>query len=123
MQYTVVDFRYPAALTMTDSFSDTSRNIYNEMHQQTARISWAELQRHYARGVLIIVAVDLDLIAVAAAMAQNNQQQVQTWIDASKLRRAQDDDARCWQEHASEFWSCVVAPWILVQDSAHRDQT
>ncbi len=103
---------------MTDSPADKTGDLYNEMHQQTARILWPELQRHYARGVIIIVAAELDLIDVATVMAQNNLQQVETWLQDGMLRRAQDDDARRWQEHTTEFWSCVVAPWVLVQESA-----
>ena len=104
---------------MSERIPDDSNALYNEMHQQTGRIAWPELQRHYARGVLVIVVPDLDLIEVATVMAQNNTHLVEAWLSAGQLRRAQDNDARRWQEHSTEFWSCVVAPWVLVQELIH----
>jgi hypothetical protein len=101
---------------MSEPLPGSTPDLYNQLHQQTARIRWPELQRHYARGVLVIAAPGLDLIAVATTMAQNNTQQIKTWITTGKLRRALDDDARRWQAHMTEFWSCVVAPWVLVQE-------
>lgn len=101
---------------MSEQFPDTTPDLYHQLHQQTGRIRWPELQRHYARGVLVIVAAELDLIAVATAMAQDNTPQIAAWMTTGNLHRAGDDAARRWQEQTTEFWSCVVAPWVLVQE-------
>ena len=37
-----------------------------ELHLETARINWQELETHFARGVVIRVDSDLDLIEVAS---------------------------------------------------------
>ena len=36
-----------------------------EFHTQTAKISWQDLQTHYARGAVVMVARELNLVDVA----------------------------------------------------------
>jgi hypothetical protein len=83
---------------------------------QTAQLAWAELARHFARGVVVKVAAGMDLIAVAVAMAQDRAEEIETWTQAGQIQRATDDDARYWHEQDSVFWAVVVAPWVLVQE-------
>ena len=90
--------------------------LRQRLNLETGRISWTELQRHFARGVVVIVAPPLDLIQVAACFAQDNKTQVEDWIKTGLVQRALANDARRWQDVAAQFWSCVVAPWVLVQE-------
>ena len=83
---------------------------------QTAQLTWPELARHFARGVVVNVAPGMDLIAVAVAMAQDRAEEIETWTRAGQIHRASDDDARYWHEQDSVFWAVVVAPWVLVQE-------
>lgn len=87
-----------------------------KLNAETARIHWHELERHFARGVLITVGRELDLIEVAAAMARDDKAAVQTWLTAGTLRRTGADEAEQWARRDTEFWSVVVAPWVLVQE-------
>lgn len=90
--------------------------LFHKLNLETGRILWPELQRHYARGVLIVVSTGMDLVQVATVMANDDTAQVQAWLESGHLRRAQDEDAQRWQAATTEFWSCVVAPWVLVQE-------
>ena len=83
---------------------------------QTARIPWRELQTHYARGSVIVVAPDLDLVDVAVQLGLDNTGQFQRWIDDGKVAAASDDQARRWYEDDRELWAVVAAPWVLVQE-------
>lgn len=95
----------------------------NEMRQkinmETAQIAWSELQREFARGVLVVVGPSLDLVDVALVLNRDDSAQFQTWVEQGQIRRALDDDARSWNETQPEFWSVVVAPWVLVQTVSH----
>ena len=47
----------------------------------------------------------------------------QKWIETGKIQPATDENARVWNENKAEFWSVVVAPWVLVQEiSASEDK-
>ena len=95
-----------------------SPTLRHTLNLDTGKLSWAELQRHFARGVVIVVARELDLIDVAETFAQNNAAQTQAWIASGRIAHASDTDAQRWQHHHSMFWSLVIAPWVLVQEIA-----
>lgn len=89
------------------------RHLFNA---QTGRIGWDELQRHFARGVVVRVAAGLDLVEVAARIAADDVAQVERWLASGELRRAATEDARDWHARRAEFWAVVSAPWVLVQE-------
>lgn len=101
---------------MNDTIPSSHEQLLAHLNAETGRLGWPELARHFARGVVIAVTSDLDLVEVAAAMVQDRSEEIETWNRAGQLRRASDEDARDWDEHATVFWAVVVAPWVLVQE-------
>ena len=87
-----------------------------KLNGETAKVAWAELQRHHARGVVVRVAGELDLVDVAVAMAQDNGAAVSQWMHAGQLEKPTDDQARDWLARDPDLWSVVVAPRVLVQE-------
>lgn len=94
----------------------------NEVHTrdllnaQTGRISWPELARYFARGLVVCVASGEDLLAVAECMIDDDAVRIGGLYESGTLHRATDEDAVRWQEEATGFWAVVVAPWVLVQE-------
>ncbi len=84
--------------------------------QEWGVISWDELARHFARGVVITVSVRLDLLNVAKGFAADDKALVEQWLAAEDVARASDDDARAWVERSPSFRCVVTAPWVLVQE-------
>lgn len=97
---------------------DNGQNPGDQLNRETGVIGWQELVRHFARGVVINVSEQLDLIEAAACLARDDTQQLQVWLDTDVLRRASDDDARDWTAREPEFWCVVTAPWVLVQEKS-----
>jgi hypothetical protein len=91
--------------------------LRRKLNLETARLSWRELQPHFARGVVVVVSAELDLVDVAAATAGNDSQAVKSWHDGGLMALASDDDARRWHRNDPELWAVVVAPWVLVQEA------
>lgn len=87
-----------------------------DMHAETARISWQELEIHFARGVVVRVDSALDLVAVAVGFANDDKVQVECWFTAGEVERLSVDTARDWSGRDPELWAVVVAPWVLVQE-------
>ena len=90
--------------------------VQDLLNAQTGKIAWSELARHFARGVVIRVSSEQDLLEVAESLIQDRASDVERMYEQGLLRRAQDEDAIAWQEKDSEFWAVVVAPWVLVQE-------
>lgn len=90
--------------------------LRDRMNLQTARITWAELQRQFAGGRVIHVSPELDLVEVATCMAADNASQLRVWLEAQVLKPLADETAKQWvAQDPQNLWAVVVAPWVLVQ--------
>lgn len=100
----------------SDNEHDEGVDIHTRLNHETAVISWAELVKHFARGVVIRVGTEVDLIEAAAVLANDDTASLQAWIDKGVVSRASDDNARDWTAREPDFWCVVTAPWVLVQE-------
>ena len=91
-----------------------------EMHQQTARVSWTELEPHFARGVVVRVVVELDLVEVATGFANDDKSKVAAWITQGQVDHLDRETAKRWSRGGADLWAVVVAPWVLVQEQEPR---
>lgn len=98
-----------------DDLPPEDGDLTQKLKLESGRINWSELQRHFARDVVLVVAGELDLIEVASKLSEDDTPTVETWLNNKQLWRAQDEDAHQWHASSTEFCSVVVAPWVLVQ--------
>ena len=102
---------------MTDTDADKLQALSrDEIHSETSKIAWSELQRFFAAGRAIYISPDLDLGEVALQIANDNSDLVRKWMDEGKLAPVSDDQARYWIGTDAIIWAVVVKPWVLVQD-------
>lgn len=97
---------------MTRPEADT-RDLLNS---QTGRIKWPDLARHFARGVVVCVKREADLVEVAQCLVDDQADRIAHMYQEGIVYRAQDEDAICWERAGTEFWAVVAAPWVLVQE-------
>lgn len=90
--------------------------LQQRLNEQTGVIAWSELVRLFARGVVIRVSGELDLIEAATCLIEDNTVLLKQWAEDDHVRRASDDDARDWTVREPDFWCVVTAPWVLVQE-------
>ncbi len=93
----------------------TDEELRGVLNGQTGKLEWQELEKHFARGVVIKVDPAMDLVETGAIFVQDNRQQIEIWMNDGTICKANDDDALNWSEHKPVFWAVVVAPWVLVQ--------
>jgi hypothetical protein len=90
--------------------------LYTKLLAETAKIGWSELERFFARGVLLRVARDLDLVSVAEAVANDDTTQVAQWLSAGLVERLQAETAADFAARDPDLWAVVVSPWVCVQE-------
>lgn len=95
---------------------DQPSPLYLQLLGETARITWPELESHFARGSLLHVAGDLDMVSVAEVIANDASQQVAEWLASGLLERMSAERAADYAARPAELWAVVVAPWVLVQE-------
>ena len=103
---------YFCGQTMTEQAS----TLYAKLLGETAPITWKELQPFFARGALLMVDGEQDLIAVAQAVAENDQDKVAVWLTGEQLKKIDDGCAADLLTRDPPLWAVVVAPWVLVQE-------
>jgi hypothetical protein len=99
---------------MTSVQSDEA--LRQQLNLETGKITWQELQRHFARGVVVKVGPNLDLVSVAVMFVKDDKAAIEACIKDGSLARAIDEDAKSWAAANTVFWAVVTAPWVLVQE-------
>lgn len=89
--------------------------LKDKLNLETARITWLELQTHFARGAAVWVDNSLDLVHVAHLMANNNSSEVSKLMAEGKFGLVTEQQARTFFANQQAMWAVVVAPWVLVQ--------
>jgi hypothetical protein len=101
--------------TLEPTATDT---LYAKLVGETASINWGELQPFFARGALLWINPELDLVAVALALAQDDKSSMSAWLTAAQVGKITAPQAEEWLQRDPSLWSVVVAPWVLVQEPA-----
>lgn len=89
--------------------------LETRLNLETARVTWRELGFFFARGRVLHVAAELDLIKVASTLAKDDAQQVAAWLTAQQVSVLADATAKEWAADDTNLWAVVVAPWVVVQ--------
>jgi len=96
--------------------SEAVEELRAKLIGETGKLEWHELERHFARGVVVAVNPGIDLIDVAVCMANDDKAGLEKWFDAGTVRRAEAADAEAWVKTQPLFWAVVLAPWVVIQE-------
>ena len=103
-------------MTMNDKNIELNQQeLRQKLNLETAQINWTEMEKYFARGVLITVSDKLDLIDVAVEFVHDNKKTIESWLADEHINRTTVEQAKHWSSTDPELWAVVIAPWILVQ--------
>lgn len=100
------------SMDMEDENLTPQQRFQNEL----APISFQELQKFFAKGMMIVVSQQLDMVDVAMKIHEDDVSVIQQWMDNEQLVRAHDEHAKQWVSESAELMAVTVAPWVLVQE-------
>jgi hypothetical protein len=87
-----------------------------ELEKECAQISYKELERFFAKGALILVEKDLNIIDVAEVIQEDNSKALETWIQKGQVVRVHDEHAIKWSKNHSDLLAVTMTPWVIVQE-------
>ncbi len=96
--------------------NEINLNIRERYQQEMAPIAFTELQKHFAKGILICVSDELDMLEVAEKLHKDDADAIKVWMDEEKIVRAHDEHAKLWLTNNSLLMAVTAAPWVLVQE-------
>ena len=91
-------------------------DLRTRLNLETGRVGWKDIEILFARGMVMQVAPQLDLVEVAALTAENATGQIQSWTEQGLVGALSVEQAKDWQSRHPELWAVVVAPWAFVQE-------
>jgi hypothetical protein len=92
-------------------------NLRNELKEQLKEVDWEALRPHSERGALFWVSPEHDLVETAAIIAEDDLEQVQSWLDQGEIRKPSDEEIDRWDsEPARPFLFLIVQPYVLIQN-------
>lgn len=94
-----------------------TQDIKTALADSLEQAKWEWLEPHAKRDALIIVSPNLDLVEVGVAIAQDQTQLVQQWIESGQLQKPSSNQLSLWHNQPSKsFKALIVQPYVLVQE-------
>jgi hypothetical protein len=87
-----------------------------KLNLETGKLAWQELERFFARGVVIYLKPGLDLVEVACAITQDQKNEITKLLASGQVSKPSVDQVEEWHQDKQVFWAVVVSPWILIQE-------
>lgn len=87
-----------------------------ELLQECAPIAYKEIEQFFARGMLVLVSGDIDIIDVALVIQSDNSNQLEKLIKQEKVIRVHDEHAIEWSQANTQLMAITAVPWLLVQE-------
>lgn len=96
-------------------------DLHAELTDMMGPIQWEWLKPHVQRDAVVIVNEQLNLADVGAAIAQNQTQTVERWINEQLIIKPNAEQLTIWSSENKQFLSLIVQPYVLIQDKATAD--
>lgn len=86
-----------------------------KLNQETAILTWKELEVFFAQGKLLTVDPSCDLIDVASQISDNDAKQLQHLVDKNLIQFATPNWIKENCNDKTQLWTVVIAPYIITQ--------
>ena len=87
-----------------------------ELQQECAPIFYTEIERFFAKGMLVLVSKDINIIDVALIVQADNSEELDKLIKQGIVIRAHDIHAIKWSQEKAQLLTVTAVPWLLVQE-------
>lgn len=88
-----------------------------KLQGEVLKARWDDLAPHYARGALLLAHGSVDLLDVAVAIANDDQQAVVGWLGDGLVGKPTDEVAQRWAlaDPPGWFQAVIVQPFVVAQ--------
>ncbi|MEE4246032.1 MAG: DUF2288 family protein [Kangiellaceae bacterium] len=104
---------------MTNSVNDQQAQLEQlelaKINMDTAKASWQELEVFFARGQIIAVDKQLDLVQVAKQLMDDNKEFFEQQLEQGYIIKPDIDWVKKNCHATTLFWTTVIAPYVLIQ--------
>lgn len=91
-------------------------DLKTQLKKDLATISWQEILPHAKRDAVVVIDQDLDILAVAEAIALDDSSQVNNWISHELLTKPSSQQLTKWNSDPElAFTAAIVQPFVIIQ--------
>lgn len=91
--------------------------LREEIAQSLDEAQWDWIMPHAKRDAAIVVSSELDLLDVGVAIANNEVDRVQDWIEHQLIQKPSLDQLSEWNDNPSKrFKAIIVQPYVAIQE-------
>lgn len=87
--------------------------LREKLRSELSEASWRLLLEHHVRGGLVWVHPELDLVEVAATIAEDQAAILKAWMEAGLVGAATDDQVRVWAKGGQVFRFLIIQPFVV----------
>lgn len=91
-------------------------DLANKLQTELDVTTWRDLRAHAARDNLFLVAPDLSLVEVGQALATDQANVVEHWINQGQVARPTLTQMEDWEGDLEQTFQClIISPFVLAQ--------
>lgn len=90
-------------------------DLRTELTSMMGPVPWEVLKPHVQRDAVVVVHDQLDLVEVGVAIAANQTQTVERWINEQLICKPTAGELIDWNSENKSFTSLIVQPYVLIQ--------
>ena len=95
-------------------------SLTTQLANDLAEISWSDIKPHAQRDAVIVVDNALNMVDVGVAIASDQVDKVQHWIDEALVQKPSTEQLNIWNaDPAMVFDALIVQPYVLICDKAN----
>tara|TARA_Y100001956_G_C3949319_1_gene111958 strand:+ start:31 stop:339 length:309 start_codon:yes stop_codon:yes gene_type:complete len=93
-----------------------AQSVQEKLSEEIGTVPWNALEVHAKGGTLVLVAPDLDLIEVGVAIAEDQTENVQSWLKTGLIRKPDEDEINSLSEvDGTPFSFLIVQPFVIAK--------
>lgn len=94
-----------------------SDELIKKLSEEIETCSWNDLEDHYQRGAILLIDTSLDLVEVGVAMAKDQADVIEKWLERDMIQKISSDQRDIWQKNPKEKISrfLIIQPYVLIQ--------
>ena len=87
------------------------------MRDESDEVSWRDLQPHAVRDAVFLLSGDLTVQEAVLAVARDDRDAVERWLQAGMLARPTDAQLARWTNEQDKRFECQIAqPFVLARE-------
>jgi hypothetical protein len=93
-----------------------------KLADEIGTVPWSWLRIHHQRGILFLVAEELELLEVALAVAEDRVELIRFWLDAGRLNQPRPEQVEEWEVSGGLFAGVIVKPFVFFKPTVIRSE-